>query len=288
MNHQGVENDSILGDESILGQDEYILGCDPRELERLHFQHKAWIAHAYALWKRAGLRKGQTVLDLGCGPGFTSFELAQVVGPTGRVIAREQSAAFCGFLSSERDRRGLRQVEPSLGSVETLELADASLDAVYSRWLFCWLRGAREVLALVTRAVRPGGVIVLQEYLDWAAMKHIPCSEAFERSVEACMKSWAEGGGNINVAEEIPAFAQDCGLVVEHFEPIARIGRVGSLEWRWLEHFFRNYLPKLVERGLLPPGELRECLAAWDQREGDDERMCLAPMMADILLRRPI
>ena len=46
------------------------------------------------------------------------MELAHVVGPTGKVIARDQSAAFLKFLAAERTRRGLHQIEPSEGSVE--------------------------------------------------------------------------------------------------------------------------------------------------------------------------
>lgn len=64
--------------------EDYVLGTDAQELARLSFQHEAWVAHAYALWQRAGLRTGMTVLDLGAGPGFTSLDLAQVVGPRAR------------------------------------------------------------------------------------------------------------------------------------------------------------------------------------------------------------
>ena len=75
-------------------QDEYILGTDPDELERLRFQHHVWVAPMHELLARAGLGAGQRVLDLGCGPGFTTLELAQFVGPTGRVVASDQSKRF--------------------------------------------------------------------------------------------------------------------------------------------------------------------------------------------------
>jgi ubiquinone/menaquinone biosynthesis C-methylase UbiE len=269
-----------------MGDKEYVLGTDAAELRRLHFQHVVWNAQAYALWQRAGLRAGQVVLDLGCGPGFTSYELAQMVGATGKVIARDQSAGFLEFVAAERTRRGLVQIEPSLGPVEALEVANESLDAVYARWLFCWLVDPGAVLERVARAVRRGGAVIVQDYIDWSAMKLVPREAAFDRLVDACMQSWTAARANIDVAELLPAFARRSKLEVELFRPVARIGRVGSLEWRWLSGFFENYAPKLVASRLLTPRELQEGLATLQPRGPDDPRFCVAPTMSDLVMRR--
>ena len=210
--------------------DEYILGADSEELQRLRFQHEAWVKQAHALWDRAGLRTGDVVLDLGCGPGFTSLGLAAVVGPGGKVIAREQSSLFLDYLAAECDRMGLDQIEPSLGPVEELDLPPERLDAAYARWLFCWLQEPGAVLARVAQSLKRGGVVALQEYLDWGAMKLVPRNRLFDRLVSACLESWRTGGITIDIVEQLPSLGAHCGLEVEHFEPIARLGRVVSLE----------------------------------------------------------
>ena len=270
-----------------MSSSEYVLGTQADEVARLEFQHKVWTAQAFALWQRAGLRDSQIVLDLGCGPGFTSLDLAHIVGPNGRVIARDQSGAFLQFLAAEKTRRGLCQIEPSEGTAEELVLAPSSLDAVYSRWLFCWLKDPGAVLERIVEFVRPGGVIVLQEYLDWAAMKHVPRDTKFDFLVAACMRSWLVAKARIDIAEELPELAARCGLEVVHFQPIARAGRPGSLEWQWIASFFETYLPKLVERGLLSEADLREGLPSVRSRGKHDARLCITPMMADIVLRKP-
>lgn len=265
---------------------EYVLGVNDAEVERLRFQHIAWVERAYALWRRVGFGAGQRLLDAGCGPGFTSFELARVVGPTGRVVARDQSAAFLEHLVCERDRLGLAWIEPSHGPVEELDLEPASLDGAYARWLFSWMPDPGAALARVAACVRPGGLVVLQEYLDWAAMKLVPPSAAFDRGVAICMRSWAEAGGHIDVAGILPALAEDAGLAVESFRPVARAGPVGSLEWRWPTAFLPGYLAQLVARGLGTPEELEAFRAALDERERTHEGFLVAPLMADVVLRR--
>jgi len=267
---------------------EYVLGTDPEELQRLRFQHLVWVKQASDLWKRAGVRAGQVILDLGCGPGYTSLELAHIVGKAGKVLARDVSARFIAFLDSECQRLSCSQVATSLGPVEELELEPASLDVAYARWLFCWLSDASVVMASVARGLKPGGALILQDYLDWGAMKRIPKSPIFTRVVDACMASWPKAGATIDIGDHIPDLAQLCGLKLEHFEPVARLGQVGSLEWRWLGGFFHSYLPRLVQNGLLQQEDLEAFRQEWKDSELAVNTTCIyAPTMVDVILRKP-
>jgi SAM-dependent methyltransferase len=267
-------------------EEEYILGTDRAELERLRFQHEVWVAHTHRLWARAGFGEGQAVADLGSGPGFTTFDLALVTGARGKVIACEISPRFASYLRAEAARRGLSQVEVREGAVEELALAPASLDAAYARWLFCWLRDPGLALGRVAKALRPGGRIALQEYLDWAAMQLVPASPIFERAVAACMRSWHDGGGTIDLARRLPALAAEHGLEVEHFEPVSRAGRVGSLEARWMGQFFAAYLPKLAAAGRFAAADLELFLAELRDREREGSTWFVTPTMTDVILRK--
>lgn len=86
---------------------DYVLGTEADEIERLGLQHRVWRERVLDAWRRAGIGRGQTVIDVGAGPGWASADLAEIVGPEGRVIALERSESFLAALR----RRGLSNVE---------------------------------------------------------------------------------------------------------------------------------------------------------------------------------
>jgi ubiquinone/menaquinone biosynthesis C-methylase UbiE len=265
---------------------EYVLGTEDAEIQRLRFQHETWRAQALALWERAGIREGQRVADLGCGPGYTTLDLAGLVGPRGQVLALDQSERFLKAFAAARDATRMDWIEVRLGPLEELDLPPGSLDAAYARWLLSWVGDPCRVLEPVARALRPGGAIVLQEYLDWGAMKLVPRSSAFDVAVRACLESWENGVARIDVAETFPDLAKQLGLVLEHLEPVARSGRPGSMVWRWPMEFLRSYLRKLIERGFFTAEGLRSFESAVDEREQSGTGLLLGPMMADAILRK--
>ncbi|HWV95082.1 MAG TPA: hypothetical protein VNZ24_12220, partial [Vicinamibacterales bacterium] len=66
---------------------DYFIGVNDAEVDRLRSQHEAWRPETDLLWHEAGFASCRSILDLGCGPGFTSMDLARVVGPTGEICA---------------------------------------------------------------------------------------------------------------------------------------------------------------------------------------------------------
>jgi len=86
----------------------YILGTDKEELFRLGLQHQIWASEAQTGWAKAGFTAGQTLLDLGCGPGFATRELAFIAGKSGKVIGVDLSKNYIEFLNQVSESHGLR------------------------------------------------------------------------------------------------------------------------------------------------------------------------------------
>src|ERR671912_394623 len=72
----------------------------------------------------AGLKLGERVLDLGSGAGFDAFLAARQVGPTGRVIGVDMTAAMIAKARGNIAKTDLRNVEFRLGEIEHLPVAD--------------------------------------------------------------------------------------------------------------------------------------------------------------------
>lgn len=267
--------------------DAYILGTDRIELERLGLQHQAWLAQALTLWEDARFAAGQTLLDLGCGPGYTTLDLAPLAGPKGRVLGVDRSASFVAALDSEADRRGWRHVEARQADLTTLELAPASVDGAYARWVFCWLDDPAAALARVAGWLRPGAALVLQEYLHWGTFALVPAHPSHAAAVAACLRSWELAGVRIDLARELPAMARAAGLELELLRPVARVGRPGSLVWRWVFGFLDSYLPRLAERGQIDAALHAQVMAAVDERAAEPGAHVVAPVLADVILRKP-
>src|SRR5689334_13241180 len=83
-----------------------VCGTRDEEIARPGLQHSVWGPYATAAWRRAGFRRGQTLVDLGCGPGWATMDLADLVGPSGRVHAIDRSRRFLDALERAAAARG--------------------------------------------------------------------------------------------------------------------------------------------------------------------------------------
>src|SRR5437773_9509962 len=90
---------------------DYVLGTHEEELARLGLQHRVWRPVALDCWQRAGITVGKRVVDVGAGPGYAAIDLAEIVGPTGKVVALERSENFIRAMESTCRARSLANVK---------------------------------------------------------------------------------------------------------------------------------------------------------------------------------
>src|SRR3712207_9167173 len=109
---------------------DYVLGTEADEIERLGLQHRVWRDRTLDAWRRAGLRSGHVVADVGAGPGWASADLLQIVGPEGRVNALQRSARFLAALRAP----GLPNVDAPAPDVARDHFGEAFADAAWCRW----------------------------------------------------------------------------------------------------------------------------------------------------------
>lgn len=267
--------------------DDYLLGASDSELQRLEFQHRIWAEHTFSSWRRAGFRHGDRVLDLGCGPGLATLDLAHWVGAEGRVVAVDSSQRYLEVLRTRVAELGLDQIEVVSEDVHRLSLPPESLDAAYARWLFCFSPQPERLVEMLARTLRPGGRLLVTDYFNYRAFALAPRSATFDRVVAAVEEAWAERGGNLAIQGQLPGLLVDHGFTIEEIHQNARVARPGEPLWFWPQTFFREFLPVLVEMEKVDRRVEADFWAEWRERSQDSgSYLCIPPMFDVIAVRR--
>ncbi|MFC9927429.1 class I SAM-dependent methyltransferase [Streptomyces sp. NPDC127190] len=114
-----------------------------------------------------GLRRGDRVLDAGCGTGRALPPLRAAVGPSGVVLGADLTPAMLeAAVRSGRDRDG----RLLLADVAALPLGSGCLDAVFAAGLIAHLPQPEDNLRELARVVRPGGTLALFHPIGRAAL----------------------------------------------------------------------------------------------------------------------
>ena len=174
--------------------DSYLLGSRDEEIQRLGVQHRVWAAVTRDVWRRAGFCAGAELADLGCGPGFTTLDLARLVGASGRVLAIDSSPKFLAHVEAAARAAAIDNVQTLEADIEQPELAAESLDGAYARWLFCFLAHPQRAVESVARALRPGARFVVTDYFNYRAFTLAPRNVHFTRVIEAVEQFWRRRG----------------------------------------------------------------------------------------------
>jgi SAM-dependent methyltransferase len=265
----------------------YPLGSSPAEIKRLRRQHETWRGPTEAAWRLAGFERGHTIIDLGCGPGFTTFDLAKLVGDGGRVVGVDASATASAAARDGAARQNLRNVHIETSPADEVDLSSEQPDGIFARWVFCYLSDPAAVLRHVAGYLRPGGVVAVMDYWHYLAIRTEPRSPLFDNVFRAVHQSFGDAGGSLDVAGALPRLCVAAGLSVREVEPVSAIGRPGSPVWAWIADFQALYLPTLVERGYLTREAAAEYLVWWNGLEGSATAFVFAPPMLSVVAVKP-
>jgi len=141
------------------------LGYDAAEIDALPPQVTESFAGVGNPLALGDLRAGEVVLDLGCGAGMDSILAACRVGPTGRVIGVDMTAAMVEKARANALAAGAANVEFRHGEADHLPAGDDSVDVVISNGVFNLCPDKPAVLAEVFRVLRESGRLQMADIL---------------------------------------------------------------------------------------------------------------------------
>ena len=110
-----------------------------------------------AMIERAGIREGQSVLDVAGGAGEPSLTIAERVGPNGSVTCTDAVAQMVEAARDEANRRGLKNMQFQQCTADSLPFPDNSFDVVVSRLGVMFFLDSVGAMREMLRVVKPGG-----------------------------------------------------------------------------------------------------------------------------------
>lgn len=245
------------------------------ERERLDGLTNLYDPGTLALCERLGLAAGHHCLDVGAGTGSLALALAERVGPAGSVTALDIDTRF---LDPHDDALVVVRADVIIDP-----LPAGVFDLVHARLVLEHLPQRDAVLRKLANALRPGGVLLIEDF-DWAtALMVDPPSEAHSRVTQACMALFSAHAYDPQFGRRLPRRLRALGLVdtgtrAESIQVWADRER-GLPPWELLAD---QLAPGLLAAGLVTADDLAAFHALWH----DGETAGFAPLMVSSWGRR--
>jgi ubiquinone/menaquinone biosynthesis C-methylase UbiE len=238
------------------------------ELDRLDAQAELSWPEELRVLTELGIRDGHAVLDAGCGSGAFATRL-RAAWPASSLTAVDASEVLLGHA---RRRLGALATNGALTGAPTMvvagdladpPVADASQDAVLSRFVFQHLPDPLAVAARLRQLLRPGGLLAVIE-VDaglWGTAEP-DMSAGYAEAYRAMAEEQAGGGGDRFIARRLPGLLEAAGYRDVVVRPYAYGGPITQALEAQLSP--ERFAP-LVARGTLSLMAYTRAYAAWEQ-----------------------
>ena len=167
--------------------------------------HRWRTAENSAAYFTPSLESDMVVLDIGCGPGTITADLAALL-PEGRVIGIDAELEVLVEASSSSPRTPFLAAD-----LYDLPLADDSVDAVHLHMVLQHVPDPVEALRAVARVLKPGGLVAARDS-DYGAMTWSPPSPALDRWLSLYRRAARASGGEPDAGRFLAGWAEEAGL----------------------------------------------------------------------------
>lgn len=242
--------------------DRYTHGHDESVLDN-HRRRTAANSAGYLL---PHLREGQSLLDVGCGPGTITADLAALVAP-GEVVAIDNVASVLDEARREAAERRVENIRFSMQSAYGLEFEDAVFDVVHAHQLLQHLSEPLKALAEMKRVCKPGGIVAIRD-VDYGAMTWYPADPLLEKWRNLYRTLARENDGEPDAGRRVLAWAHEVGFA--SVEPSVGVWCFATPETRawwgglWAERTSGTAIAlQALQSGHATQAELEEMATAW-------------------------
>lgn len=210
------------------------------------------------------LRSGLDLLDIGCGPGTITTELAAAVAP-GRVVGIDREPAV---IDEARHASGT-SAEFETGDVYGLDFGAATFDVVHAHQVIQHLSDPVAALTEMRRVIRPGGLLAVRD-ADYGAFLWHPAESRLDRWRDIYTDVAARNGADANSGRRLPSWVGAAGFrELEVSSSTWTFADRDSRDWwagSWAERTVASsFADQALEYGFSTRGELKQIAEGWKE-----------------------
>jgi len=194
-----------------MNDEKYVLATGDMAIERLKVVEATHGPDTQAFLKRAGLREGMHVADIGCGVGIVSQWIASQVGPSGSVVGVDASAEQVQTATQLARQAGFTNLQFHTASAYATGLPYGTFDMVFCRFLLMHLAQPEKALREMVALLKPAGVLAVEDG-DFTAAFCWPPSPAYERCFELYRAAGAQQGADFTIGRKLFSLVCELGL----------------------------------------------------------------------------
>jgi SAM-dependent methyltransferase len=226
------------------------------------------------------LRPGLSVLDVGCGPGTLTTDLAARVAP-GRVTAVEPVDSALDLARREAAARGMTNLDFAVGDVHALDRPDGAFDVVHAHQVLQHVADPVGALREMRRVCRPGGIVAARD-ADYAAFTWFPAVPALDEWLALYRGAARSNGGEPDAGRRLLSWARAAGLeVVAATASVWCFADPTDRRWwggMWARRIQESDLAgQLVASGAATTADLERIADGWHQWAAADDGWFIVP-----------
>jgi ubiquinone/menaquinone biosynthesis C-methylase UbiE len=267
----------------------YLLGSSNEEVERLLAQTLVYEREARWLFDDVEPIPGGRALDLGCGVlGVLPF-LADLVGSertAGTVVGVDADPTMLQHARQECTVRGIDGVDLIEADAADTGLPAESFDVVHIRLLLVNVANPAEILREAVRLLRPGGLLLIQEF-DLHNWRCEPPNPVFTELYRLLVAVWQHRGFDPFIGRRAPGLLAGFGLCGIGAHGHSGIDGHADPYRRLLVDVARRVAPHLVTLGMCEPDRLDALITAADSLLADPANVVIRPLLVQTWATRP-
>ena len=208
-----------------------------------HSRRSAADSAAYLL---PSIRPHMRILDIGCGPGSITADLAALV-PEGHVLGIDNGEEVIEKARVVAAERGLKNIDFQVADAHELDFPDHSFDVVHAHQVLLHIEGPSRALREWRRVVKPGGLIACREW-DCQSAAYYPEIQGIEDFWALYRKVARSRGGEPNGGRHLVAWARAAGFERSSITATASVWCYSTSEER--DYWSKMWIDRLINSSL--------------------------------------